>query len=65
MNNKIKCIIHYKGKESYSEIKEISDQNESRIRLAKEVRERKGGDNYHEDQCVKAVYAMFLLIQMM
>ena len=52
MNKNIKCIIHYKDKESNSEIKDISEQKESRIQLAKEVRERKGDDNHHGDQCV-------------
>ena len=52
MNKKINCIANYKGTESYSEIKEISEQDESRIRLTKEVRERKGCENRHEDQCV-------------
>ena len=30
------CSVHYDGKEQYSKLKDFSEQNESRIREAKE-----------------------------
>ena len=47
------CIVHYSGydKDKYSAIKDISTQNEERIRMAKSIREGTGGRNHHQEQC--------------
>ena len=39
--------IHYEGQKHYSKIKDISEGNEKRIRDAKEVRIKQGGENNH------------------
>ena len=51
MNLKNKRIIHFEGQKHYSKIKDISEGNEKRIRDAKEVRIKQGGENYHKKQC--------------
>ena len=43
------CIIHYDGREKYSNMKDISENNIERIRYAKDLRER--GENHHVEQC--------------
>ena len=48
MNQEKKCIIHYKGQKHYTKIKDISQGNEKCIRVAKEVRIKQGGENYHK-----------------
>ena len=48
---KRKCIVHYKGFSNYSNLKELSQTNKERILLAKEEREKLGGDHYHKEQC--------------
>ena len=45
------CIVHYDGKEQYSKLKDVSEQNESRIREAKAKRETFSDENCHEKQC--------------
>ena len=45
------CIVHYEGHRHYEAIKDISQVNEQRIRLAKKERETVGGANYHITQC--------------
>ena len=47
MDQKKKCIIHYEGQKHYSKIRDISEENEKRIRDAKEVRIKQGGENNH------------------
>ena len=47
MDQKKKCIIHYEVQKHYSKIKDISEGNEKRIRDAKEVRIKQGGENNH------------------
>ena len=49
MNQKRKCIIHYKGQKHYTKIKDISQGNEKWV--AKEVRIKQGGENNHKKQC--------------
>ena len=55
--NKImkKCIIHYPGylENTYSKLKDVTSQNEKRIRIAKSICENLGGLNYHHEQCVQ------------
>ena len=48
---KIKCIVHYKGLNEYSELKPVSDQHAKRIMDAKLKREELKGDNHHKPQC--------------
>ena len=48
---KRKCIIHYKGHSNYSNLKELSQTNRERILLAKEEREKLGGNHHHKEQC--------------
>jgi len=50
MSKQLKCILHYKGHESYSNIKTLSDVNVKRILEAKEKREEINGDNLHQEQ---------------
>jgi hypothetical protein len=45
------CIVHYSDKNNYSEVIEVGEVNEQKIRLAKEKREELGGENYHQEQC--------------
>ena len=45
------CIIHYDGREKYSNMKDISENNIERIRYAKDLRERVKGENHHVEQC--------------
>ena len=45
------CIVHYDGKEQYSKLKDVSEQNESRIREAKAKQETFSDENRHEKQC--------------
>ena len=47
----LECIIHYEGFDFYSNVKEINENNEQRIRAAKQVREQLGGANFHQKQC--------------
>ena len=50
-----KCIIHYPGylENTYSKLKDVTSQNEKRIRNAKSIREYLGGLNYHQERCVQ------------
>ena len=43
--------MHYDGKEKYSKLKDVSEQNESRIREAKAKQETFSDENRHEKQC--------------
>ena len=43
--------MHYDGKEQYSKLKDVSEQNESRIREAKAKWETFSDENRHEKQC--------------
>ena len=43
--------IHYEGFDVYSNIKEISENNEQRIQAPKLAREQLGGVNFHQKQC--------------
>ena len=45
------CVIHYDGREKYSNMKDISENNIERIRYAKDLRERVKGENHHVEQC--------------
>lgn len=48
----LSCIIHYDIKDArYSNIKPLSEVNKERIQAAKNLRESKGGLNYHKQQC--------------
>ena len=51
-DKKLCCIIHYRNKDSCSDIKEITPLNEDRIRTAKIERENLGGSNHHKEQCM-------------
>ena len=44
------CIIHYERFDFYINVKEISINNEQRIREAKLVRGQLGGANFHQKQ---------------
>ena len=48
-----RCITHHYGHEKYSNVKEINENNENRIKSAKSLREKLKGENHHEEQCVK------------
>ena len=43
--------MHYTGFSSYSNTKDISQDNEVRLRNAKIKRETLKGENHHEEQC--------------
>ena len=47
----MECVVHYKNKNSYSNLKLISQINEEIIREAKIKRQEPGGANGHEEQC--------------
>ena len=42
------CIVHHPGFDNYSNIKDISAINESRIKEAKTFRESIAGKNHHK-----------------
>ena len=44
--------MHYENKEPCSKLKDVNELNESRIREAKEKREKLFGENFHEKQCL-------------
>ena len=46
-----KCIVHYKGFDEYTHLKELSERNKERILEAKRERERTGGEHHHKEQC--------------
>ena len=54
------CIIHYDGHEKYSKIKDLSDNNEERIRKAKTIRETINGKHYHKKQCYNEVHGVHM-----
>ena len=58
------CIVDYENKEPYSKLKDVNALNESRIREAKEKREKLSGENFHEKQCL-SVPDMLLTIRYM
>jgi len=45
--NRKKCIIHYEGQSSYSELKDLSETNIKRIKEAKKKRQEIGGAHCH------------------
>ena len=46
------CIIHYPSKNTtYSKLKEVTEGAWEKIQNAKAIREEKGGDNHHKQQC--------------
>jgi hypothetical protein len=45
------CIVHYKGYETYSELKDVSEINKERLINAKTYRTTLDGDNRHKEQC--------------
>ena len=45
------CVVHYTGFSSYSNIKDISQDNAVRLRNAKVKRETLKGENHHQEQC--------------
>ena len=54
MSSKKYCIVHYDIRnQEYSELSNVSQNAYERILEAKTIREELGGDNYHEEQCLK------------
>ena len=51
IESQLECIIHYEGFDFHSNLKEINENNEQRIRAAKQVREQLSGANFHQKQC--------------
>ena len=49
-DSQLECIIHSEGFDFYSNVKEISENNEQRIRAAKLVRKPSGSANFHQKQ---------------
>ena len=45
-------IVHYAGLGPYSELKDVNEEKEARIRAAKAKRQTLKGRNYHEEQCL-------------
>ena len=46
------CIVHYAGLGPYSELKDVNEEKEARIRAAKAKRQTLKGRNHHEEQCL-------------
>ena len=49
---KKQCIVHYAGLGPYSELKDVNEEKEARIRAAKAKRQTLKGRNHHEEQCL-------------
>ena len=49
----LKCIVHYLDQKSYSNIKNLSEVNITRITEARKKREELGGDNVHHDRILQ------------
>ena len=45
-------IVHYAGLGPYSELKDVNEEKEARIRAAKAKRQTLKGRNHHEEQCL-------------
>ena len=51
-SKKKQCIVHYASLGPYSELKDINQEKEARIRAAKAKRRTLKGRNHHEEQCL-------------
>ena len=51
IDSKLECIIYSEGFNFYRNIKKINENNEKRMRAAKQVREQLAGGNFHQKQC--------------
>ena len=51
-SKKKQCIVYYASLGPYSELKDINEEKEARIRAAKAKRRTLKGRNHHEEQCL-------------
>ena len=51
-SKKKQCIVHYAGLGPYSELKDVNEEKEARIRAAIAKRQTLKGRNHHEQQCL-------------
>ena len=51
-SKKKQCILHYAGLGPYSELEDVNEEKETRIRAAKAKRQTLKGRNHHEQQCL-------------
>ena len=51
-SKKRQCVVHYAGLEPYSELKDVNEAKEARLRAAKAKRQTLKDRNYHEEQCL-------------
>ena len=49
---KKQCIVHYAGLGQCSELKDVNEEKEARIRAAIAKRQTLKGRNHHEEQCL-------------
>ena len=50
IDSQLECIIYYEDFDFYSNKKKINENNEQRMRAAKQIREQLGGGNFHQKQ---------------
>ena len=51
-SKKKQCIVHYADLGPYSELKDVNEEKEARIRAAIAKRQTLKGRNLHEEQCL-------------
>ena len=51
-SKKMQCVWHYAGLEPNSELKDVNEEREARIKAAKAKRQTLKDRNYHEEQCL-------------
>ena len=51
-SKKRQCVVHYAGLGPYSELKDVNEEKEARLRAAKAKQQTLKDRNYHEEQCL-------------